>query len=397
MSDSVSPSDAPNVPEHLFAVRRKLEDLTRLYVDKLIESSASASNHALMMNAILDSIGHGLVVVDKDENIILANREAARMVGAEIKEQPRRQFLDNYKFFEADGITPISESAEPYAVALREKKTVQKEGFVRGPNIGPEGMWLRVNASPVLDKDGEVLGVVTIFQDITETKILQRQRDSLATLFTHDLKNHLVSIDMFLDVLGESFANTLDDQDCPILLDVRESNREFLQISNSLIELYRTDLYAVESCRGEIELNRLLTSALELNRPLAAARNIQISVSESQSPILHGIFSGLRQVFHNLVQNAIKASPTGGVVKIVIGTTDDHVQVSITDHGRGIEADQIRTLFESSRVATRSYLGSTSTGFGLYLCRMIVEAHGGELLCQSQPGTVTTFTVKLPI
>jgi signal transduction histidine kinase len=396
VNDSISQTDQ-SIPEHLFAVRRKLEDLTRLYVDKLIDSSVSASNEVLMLNAILDSIGHGLVVFDKDENIILANREAARIVGAEIDDQPRRQFLDNYKFFEANGLTPLSESEEPFAIALREKKSVQKEGFVRGPNIGPEGMWLKVNAAPVLDENGEVLGVVTIFQDITETKLLQRQRDSLATLFTHDLKNHLVSIGMFLEVYGKTFANTLGENEFQLLTNACESNKQFLQISNSLIELHRTDLYAVESCRSEIALNQLLSSALELNRPLADARKVQLLVRENPPLTIHGISSGLRQVFHNLFQNAIKASPVGGIVEIVTAVISDFVQINITDHGCGISEDQIRTLFKSSRVASSAYLGSTSTGFGLYLCRLIVEAHGGKLLCESQPGTTTTFSVRLPL
>ncbi|MDZ4834255.1 MAG: ATP-binding protein [Candidatus Melainabacteria bacterium] len=396
MSDPKPESDT-GIPEQLFKVRSQIEDLTKQYIEKLMDSRASANSHAAMLNAILESVGDGLFVVDKDETIILANREAIRLVGSDIGTLPRRQFLDQYKFFEVDGTTPIAQSAEPYSIALKEGTSVQKEGFVTGPNIGPEGMWLRVNASPVVDQNGAVFGVVTVFHDISETKNLQRQRDSLATLLTHDLKNHLASLEMFLEMFSGTLSNALDKDDSQLLVELRESNKQFLQISNSLIELYRSDLYEVESFRGEIDFVQLLDAAIDLSRPLAVAGNVQLVVKNSQPLKIHGIYSALRQVFHNIVQNAIKVSPPGEAVTVETTSSATHIQVCITDRGSGIDEDLLQTLFDSSRVAANLRIGSSSTGFGLYLSRMILEAHGGNLSCNSTVGAETTFTVVLPI
>jgi PAS domain S-box-containing protein len=396
VSDSKPESDT-SIPDHLFKVRGQIEDLTRQYIAKLLDSRASADSHAAMLNTILESVGDGLFVVDKDETIILANREATRLAGADMDNLPRRQFLDQYKFFEVDGTTPIEQSAEPYAIALREGISVQKEGFVMGPNIGPEGMWFRVNAAPVVDENGDVSGVVTVFHDISETKRLQRQRDSLATLLTHDLKNHLASLEMFLEMFSGTLSNALDKDDSQLLLELRESNKEFLQISNSLIELYRSDLYEVESFRGEIDIVQLLDAAVDLSKPLAIAGDVKVVLKNDQPLKTHGIHSALRQVFHNLVQNAIKTSPPGEVVTVEATASTANIQICITDRGSGIEEDLLQSLFDSSRVAANSRIGSSSTGFGLYLSRMIVEAHGGTLSCRSKPDAETTFTVTLPL
>ena len=248
-----------------------------------------------------------------------------------------------------------------------------------------------------MDGDGEISGVVTVFQDITEAKRLQRQRDSMATLLTHDLKNHLASLDMILETYLEPAASMLSSECAQLLVDLRESNKQFLEISNSLIELYRTDLYSVESCRGEIDFSQLLESVVELNRPLALACNVQVSMSDCKHVRMNGIISALRQVFHNLLHNAIKASPSGAVVELETSASPTHIRVSITDHGVGMSKDRIQALFDSSRVSTSLNIGSTSTGFGLYLCRMIIEAHGGTISCESEPDTRTTFTVELPV
>ena len=133
VSDSESDT---RIPDQLFALRRDLENLTRSYIDKLVASQSSASEYATMLNTILDSIGDGLFVVDKDERVILANREAIRLIGVDISQLQRRPFLDNYTFFEVDGQTPIAPDNEPYSIALREKASVQREGLVRGPILG---------------------------------------------------------------------------------------------------------------------------------------------------------------------------------------------------------------------------------------------------------------------
>lgn len=395
MTDSKSESDT-GIPEQLFKLHGQIEELTKLYVQRLLDSRDSAANHAAMLNTILDSVGDGLWVVDKDETIILANKAATRLLGVELEKLQRRQFLDQYQIFEVDGTTPVPQSAEPYSIALRDQVSVRKEGFVRGPNTGPEGIWIRVNASPVVDESGNLSGVVSVFSDISETKKLQRQRDSLATLLTHDLKNHLASLEMFLEMFSGTLSNALDKEDSELLGQLRESNQEFLQIANSLIELYRSDLLEVESLRGSVDLVPLLEEAIALSKPLALANNVQVVLNNSQPLKATGIRSALRQVFHNLVQNAIKASPRGENITIDTSASATHIQVGFTDRGSGVEEDLIQTLFDSSRVAANARIGSSSTGFGLYLCRMIVEAHGGTLSCKSTPGAETTFTVSLP-
>jgi signal transduction histidine kinase len=106
----------------------------------------------------------------------------------------------------------------------------------------------------------------------------------------------------------------------------------------------------------------------------------------------------LKQVLNNLVGNAIKYSPEGGTILVRCrGRGEDHVAIEVVDHGIGIPADQIGSLFQKfQRVRTPEHLRISGTGLGLYICRLIVEGHGGRMWVESEPGKGSTFGLVLP-
>jgi signal transduction histidine kinase len=397
VSESESTTSA-KFHDDLFYARQKLEALTKRYVEGLFASQEAAVGHAHLLSTILDSVGDALIVVDKHEKILLVNREAVRLGGWNMEEMDRSEFVRRYKFYKDEGKTLLPADEEPYAVALRERRCVQIEGFVTGEHLPVQGLWIRANAAPIIDDQGEILGVVTVLQDITERRRLQTQRDSLATLITHDLKNHLVSECAFLEMLKEDFADRLVGDDLKLLSELRDSNQRYLEIASTLLELYRTDLFVVESSRADVDIGKLLEAALALNQIEASKRGVSIQLVKTDSlPTIKGISSSLRQVLHNLLQNAIHASPAGGVVELSLTSNPTHVVVKVKDCGPGISAEHLSKLFEQSQVAAKFSVNPTSTGFGLYLCRLLVQAQGGSLTCESKPGEGALFILAMPI
>ena len=383
--------------DKLFEVRDQLESLTKRFIENLVASQATVATKAKLLNTILQSVGDGLIVFDKDEQVLLANPAATRLAGMNIQQLSRGELLRRYSFFKDDGRTPLPESEEPYEIARGERRPAEIEGFVTGPHLPPEGMWIRAQAAPIIAENGDLLGVVTVFNDITERKRLQTQRDALTTLVTHDLKNHLAGESCFLALLEEEFASTLDAVDLQLLSTLKETSEKFLTICNTLLELHRTDLKAVDSCQVEIDVVQLLESVIQLNAPTVALRGVKLILNTQGSmPKIIGIPSAVHQVFHNLVQNAAAVSPAGETVTIVASGSPSHILVEIKDNGPGIPDEQVAQLFEASKVATKLPTSSFSTGFALYLCRLLVEAHGGKISCQSKMGVGTTFTVELP-
>lgn len=298
-------SEESQLQDKLLLVREQVESLTQRFIENLAVSRETVISKAKLLSTVLDSVGDGLIVFGADETILLANRAAMRMAGTNMQKLSRSEFVRHYRFYKDDGRTLFPESEEPYAIALKERRSAQVEGLVTGPHLPPGGLWIRANAAPIIADNGDLIGVVTVFNDITDRKRLQAQRDALTTLITHDLKNHLAGETCFLALLEEQFASSLDSVDLQLLSTLKETSEKFLTICNTLLELYRTDLKTDDSCQVDIDLAALLESVIQLNLPTVALRGVQlILTTQGVIPSIKGIPSALHQVFHNLVQNA---------------------------------------------------------------------------------------------
>ncbi len=136
--------------------------------------------------AILDSVGDGLIVVDANRKILLANQAAIGIAGWEIAKLSMSELHNRYKRFKEDGKTPLLEDEEPLAIALNEGRAVEAVGYVTSQHLPPEGLWIRTIASPVKNENGDILGGVTLFQDITKSVKLKNKemRWQLSLLMT---------------------------------------------------------------------------------------------------------------------------------------------------------------------------------------------------------------------
>lgn len=389
MSNKVPPVD------ELFRIRAELESLTKNYIEKLTQDKDSVHDHAKLLITILDSIADGLIVVDQDENIVLANKAALRLARCNLQELSRPELSQKFKFLKDDGKTPYPKEQEPYAIAKREKKTAQVEGLVLGDDLEPDGLWLRSTASPVITENGDLFGIVSIFHDITESKRLQQQRDALAALITHDLKNHLAAESMFLDMLASEFADRMNNGDVEMLGRLKFANCRYLEIANTLLELQRTRLHSIESQQEDVDLLEVMNSVLQLNQLMAVKRNIVLTLrAEEGVPKVRTVRSAIHQVFHNLIQNAINVSEPGQTVKANISTARNSVVIRISDEGPGLSQELVDAFTKSQPVPPHK-LGSS--GVGLFLCRMLIDVYGGKItLNKKKPNEGAAFVIELP-
>jgi signal transduction histidine kinase len=371
--------------------------MTRAYVDELSRSQQALSEHAYVLSAILDSIGAGLIVFNKEHKVILANRTMIRLAGRDLTNLHRNEMVKMYSFFKDEGNTRINEEEMPYAKAVKEKTASSMEAFALGESLPAEGVWLNALAAPVFGADGEFLGVVTVLQDVTTQKRLERQRNALATLITHDLKNHLAGWDLLLEATQMDFSQ-LDENLLKAVAQLKEGNKQYLELTNTLLELYRSDFYVLEACRKEIDVVQTINSAVELNSSYAASAGVAIELKIADNiPTIRGIPSALRQTIHNLIQNAIDVSPRDSSVEIAASGRKERTTISVRDHGPGIPQDHVQSIFDEVHFASSLPKAAHSSGFGLYLSRLLVESHGGKIFCQSEVGSGSVFTIELPI
>ncbi|MBX9877905.1 MAG: PAS domain-containing protein [Candidatus Obscuribacterales bacterium] len=387
----------PIESEKIYQAMHELEALTRNYIDGVLKSRDAAAAHARFLMAILDSIGDGLIVVDASKNILLANQAAIAIAGWEIANLSMSELRSRYKRFKEDGQTPLLEDEEPLFIALNEGRAVESIGFVTSPHLPPEGIWIRTIASPVKNENGEVIGGVTLFQDITKSVKLKKQRDALATLITHDLKNHLIAESGVLEVLADELSDEVDPEIKDMLTEQVAGNFKYLELASTLVELCRTEMLSTKDHMSLVAIPDLLNSAIDLNKQHLTNTGVEVILNmEPNLPFVRGIFPALQQVFHNLVQNAIFVSDEGETVTINAKRKDGFIEIEIADMGPGIPEEKMKTLFDPSTAATHVRT-SSSTGVGLHLCRLLLDLHGGKLTCASEVDHGTSFFVDLPI
>ena len=217
-----------------------------------------------------------------------------------------------------------------------------------------------------------------------------RQKDDVVSIVAHDFRSPLTVIQGFSELLHTRSA----DPETRALLAAIGVQAEYLTaLADDVLTMTR-----IES--GTMPLDAHDVDLADLARDAIAARHTSPSEvvldASGRSPI-HGDARRLRQVIENLIDNAVKYAPAGTRVTVSVHGTPAGAEVSVADAGPGIAADEVPGLFQKfSRLAAARRSGVHGTGLGLYICRSIVEAHGGRISVDTAPGKGSVFKVVLP-
>jgi signal transduction histidine kinase len=249
----------------------------------------------------------------------------------------------------------------------------------------------------VRNDGGEVQLAIVVFREITEQRRLEGQREEYLALITHDLRNPLSAILMALFVLKESSKQkSLVASD--ILQLAERAERNVVRITsmlNELAEATTLELRGVELHRKPCDLRKVLASALDAMDDARAGR-VTSEVGGAASYVVLGDVAQLERVVGNLVSNALKYSPPDRRVSVRLTRADHVVQLDVTDQGIGIAPESLKTVFERYGRAPAGRAAASGLGLGLYIARLIVEAHGGRIEVSSELGVGSTFSLILP-
>lgn len=382
--------------QKLAKLRAEVERITQEYINSLVESEDARAHHADFLMAILDSVADGLVVYDCEENVILANQAAARMAGMSLFGKDKTTIRQSIQIYHTKNGVPLPVEEEPYFHALHQKEACEKEGYIEGNSISPDGMWLRAHAAPVLDKSQNLIGVVSTFCDISERKKLQNERDALSSMIAHDLKNHLAGEEMILNYLKNN-SSELNETSLDAIEKMRASNKHHLELATSLLEIFRTDFVLNTANSVEIDFKKIFEVVLFLNSLSAATNQIKIKTEIAPDlPVVKGVPAAIRHTLHNVLQNAIKMSKKGDTVTLSVKRVQNKIAVSVIDSGVGMSKEQVSKLFDPISVAKRIPVDSSSSGIGLYFSKLLLDAHKASISCQSKEGAGTTVTIEFP-
>jgi signal transduction histidine kinase len=214
---------------------------------------------------------------------------------------------------------------------------------------------------------------------------------------SHELRTPLNAIIGFSEVLADRMFGEINDKQAEYLADILESGRHLLHLINDILDLAKIEAGRMELEPSDFSLPGAIDNTMALVRERAQRREIRLS--RAIDPGVGNIRADerkVKQVLLNLLSNAIKFTPEGGKIDVVAALRDGTTQVSVTDTGVGIAAEDLDAVFEEFRQVGPSVKMVEGTGLGLAISRKFIELHGGRIWVTSTPGVGSTFAFTLP-
>jgi PAS domain S-box-containing protein len=332
---------------------------------------------------IVATMNSGVIAISADGRITLFNRAAELLTG-----------------LRADRVRLHSVNVLPACLAEPLIRAVADGRGITCPEITlTDGVAVRSiisTVSPLRDKTGAVLGGVSVFSDLTPLQELEHERrraeklnyfESLASGLAHEIKNPLVAIKTFVQLIPLRLNDIRWLGDFSRLVE-REIDR-IERLLNRLATLGR----AGTRPHRRLDLRVPIRDALELVQPALATKRLTVTVrlGEREEPVL-GDQDELTQLVHNLLINALEHTPIGGTVAVELGASDHLVNLTVADSGPGIRSEHLERVFDPFFTTRRD-----GTGLGLAICMGIAAAHRARIRVANHPEHGAIFTVEFPV
>lgn len=370
LSERVRPRPSGEVGE--------LADSFNQMAQSLEDLIAAASQERNRMAAALNSSIDAVVAVTDEGRIAFANAAAERLFS-----RSHEELVGNPLVW----VMPDEQVIEALRASREEGRRETRLVF------RPNRQQLQVITTPIIG--GGEWSALAVFHDLTDVKRVEATRRDFVANVSHELRTPLASIKAVIETLQ---GGALED---------RKTAQEFLsrgdaevdrlvQIVEELLELSRIESGEAPLARQPVEMAVVLTEAVDRLRPQAEKKGLAftLDVAADLPPII-GDAERLERVAINLIHNALKFTPAGGSVHVSAAFDEGSVTVKVSDTGVGIEPEDLPRIFERFYKADRAR-GSGGTGLGLAVVKHTVEAHGGSVSVQSEPGHGSTFTFSIP-
>jgi signal transduction histidine kinase/DNA-binding response OmpR family regulator len=226
-----------------------------------------------------------------------------------------------------------------------------------------------------------------------------REKSQFLANMSHELRTPLNAIIGFSEILRGRLAGRAGERELKFLDNINSSGQHLLGIVNDILDLSKIEAGKMEIAPERFAVVHAVDAVCTLMRGVSGQRRIHLDVDVPPDlPLLEADPVKVKQILYNLVSNAVKFSPEGSVVRIVVRASDDAIRMSVIDYGVGIDPqDHARVFLEFQQVDSRISRQFGGTGLGLTLVRKFVDMHGGTVELESALGAGSTFTVTLPL
>ncbi len=362
--------------------------LTSLREQALVEQ---LQRQLAFINAIANSLGEGVYAFDQAGQLTFVNSAAEQLLGwteAELLGRDAHSVITIRAAKSDHGVIELA----PLLAVLRSGTIYRDDDVVMTRRDGV-GFPAAYSAAPIITAD-QVVGAVVAFRDMSEVRQLQRAQEEYLTLISHDLRAPLTAISGRSEMLLRTLTQQGLAHEAHSVKIVVESSHRMNDMIEDLLERSRLETGQGALHRSEINLVQLILRMIDQTVLSADRPPIQLE-GVTQLPVIVDA-AQIERVISNLLTNALKFSAAGSPVVVRVSKENNRALVAIADQGSGIQPHDLPHVFEKHyRAHTRSHIDGS--GLGLYISRLIIDAHGGRLWAESRVGQGSIFTFALPL
>ena len=340
--------------------------------------------------AAIDSLYDPVIVTDGEGCVTKLNPAAAEIFGSETENTGKH----------VGDVARDARIAGAVAEALESQRPVAREGMSSVLPLAVDGSEraFRLRTTPMRG-DGEsghrLLGAVTILEDITHLREIDRLKSEFIATASHELRTPLTSVQMGVHLLLEGALGELTDDQDEVLQACRQDCDRLDKLMRDLLDLSKIEAGESQPQVASVSAKDLLTNAIKELRPQVEAKGVELNINTPvELPWVSVDRLQIERVISNLVVNALRHTKEGQI-KISAEQRDNYLAVSVSDTGSGITPEYLAHIFDKFVQVPDAPTGGA--GLGLAISKSIVETHGGQISAQSQVGHGTIFTFTLPL
>lgn len=348
---------------------------------------------------IVENSAHGILILDAERRVLVINQALAAMLGVTLTSTVGKacQEVLNLQDVQGDDLCQHDDFT-----GFPNSESLHCEGDLQRP--GGSRLTVSVTYTPLYDDEEHLVNIIVNVHDITRFREEEEIKSTFTSIISHELKTPVALIKGYAQTLARPDA-TWDAETARQSLEVIEEEADRLEaLINNLLDVSRIQASGLRLDYADVNLERLARKVAEAYRTQTTEHQIEVDFAE-ELPLIWGDEERLRQVLTNLVSNAIKYSPQGGLIRIGGWTEKDNdtenkarVVLYVADQGIGIPTEDLPKVFDRFyRVDSTLRRSTAGAGLGLYLARAIIEAHTGQIWARSEAGKGTTFFIALPL
>lgn len=354
--------------------------------------------------AIIEYSADGILIIDSDCNIIGCNPAFERLSGWSVDELRGQNCYEALKFAATRGDDHCGRLCPIRLGTFVNKPEDERRSEVILTTKDGEKRDVELTYSVILSTDNRILGGILGARDITARKEAEELQSTFLSVISHELQTPIAII--------KGYAGLYADETTPIdprlvrekMQIIQEESERLSKLVDNLLYASRLQARGIEVNRQPLDIVGLMRRVAIKMREVSQQHPVELAVPDEVLPTVSADYDKIEQVLVNLIENAIKYSPEGGPIRLSAHPASTEVIVSITDSGIGIPEGERQRIFDRfSRLDSRYVRERKGAGLGLYICKAIVEAHGGRIWVEAAPpsstnpsGNGSRFNFSLP-